>query len=83
MINCKGCPFSYTRDGGDYFCAINFEVLNIHWGDEPTSKDCKLFAVTYALKNEIGSIRFSPKEMEEELSQQEIDKKLANGLFIF
>ncbi len=56
----------------DYECVLKYTINEL----PPTSEDCKLFAVTYALKNEIGSIRFSPKEMEEELSQQEIDKKL-------
>ncbi len=47
-------------------CGAGFIVDNDYMPKEDiTSKNCKLFAVTYAIKNERESIHFIPKEMEE------------------
>ena len=51
-----GCTRSYNIDVALY--RDGYGGFN-----EPTSEDCKLSAVTYALKNERESIHFVPKDM--------------------
>ena len=80
MISCKGCPFivyvfakaeSIYYSEGYFECIIDYEIKTPSpiAGCAPnfkkaTSKDCKLTAVTYALKNERESINFVPKEID-------------------
>ncbi len=72
MINCKGCPFLYKDSyHNEYGCTRSYNIDVALYRDgyggfnEPTSEDCKLSAVTYALKNERESIHFVPKGEEE------------------
>ena len=57
-----------TEIADDYFshygCALKYTIDGEPLGMPPTSKDCKLEAVTYALKGVSNSIDFVPKEME-------------------
>ena len=68
MTNCKGCPFLYDDEYDDeffhYACNLLYDVWTLDKEGEinPTSKDCKLEIVTYALKDRRDSINFIPRD---------------------
>ncbi len=68
MINCIECPFLTLTYLDSPDCGLGFKQLISHKLPEniiePVSKDCKLDAVTYSLKDKEESINFVPKEME-------------------
>ncbi len=65
MINCIECPFLTINYLDVPDCGLGFKQLISHKLPEniinPVSKDCKLDAVTYTLKDKEESINFVPK----------------------
>ena len=75
MTGCKGCPFMYWDGDYGFLCNLDYEIktpspaAGCRTKDtKATSEDCKLFAVTYAIKNERESIHFVPKQWQRKVT---------------
>ena len=68
MIGCIECPFLTIGFLDHIDCGLGFKQLISHKIPEntilPVSKECKLEAVTYSLKDKKESINFVPKGLE-------------------
>ena len=78
MINCIECPFLTINYLDTPDCGLGFKQLISHKLPEniikPVSKECKLDAVTYSLKDKKESISFVPEWFNDESIQETMTK---------